>query len=84
MDSLPVVIALAVFGLLAIIAGVIVWRGAERIVEDARRELEGMFGDRAGLQGSPPSSSAARIAGACFALVGVALVVVAAVILLLG
>ena len=81
-DSLPVVLALGAFGLLAIVAGVIVWRSAERIVDDARRELEGMFGDRAGFEGSPPSPGAARIAGAGFVGVGVVLLVVAAVALI--
>jgi hypothetical protein len=80
--SLPVVVALAVFGLLAVIAGVIVWRGAERIVEDARRELEGMFGDRAGFEGAPPKPLAARIAGAGFVLFGTVLLAFAVVLLL--
>jgi hypothetical protein len=83
-DSLPVVVALAAFGILAIIAGVIVWRGAHRIVEDARRELEGMFGDRAGFEGAAPKPLTARIAGAGFAGVGVVLLVVAVVLLVLS
>lgn len=81
-ESLPIVVALAVFGVLAIVAGIIVWRSAEKIVEDARRELEGMFGDQARLDGSAPSPIAARIAGAAFGGVGVVLVVVTVVLLI--
>ena len=84
MDSLPIVVALAVFGLLAVVAGVIVWRGAQRIVDDARRELDGMFGSQPEFTGAPPSPLAARIAGAGFTVVGVVLLVVALVILITG
>ena len=79
MDSLPVVVSLAAFGFIAIVAGVFVWRGAQRIVEDARRDLEDMFGEQAGLAASPPGPMAARIAGAGFVAAGVALLVVAVV-----
>ena len=81
MDSLPVVVSLAAFGLLAIIAGVLVWRGTQRIVEDAHRELERMFGERAGLKGSTPEPLTARIAGAGFAAFGLVLLLVAVVLL---
>lgn len=83
-DSLPVVVVLAAFGLIAVAAGVVVWRGAQRIVDDARRELEGMFGDRAGVTGARPGPLAARIAGAGFAAVGVVLLVVAVIALIAG
>ncbi len=81
MDSLPAVLALAGFGILAIVAGVIVWRNAERIVQDARRQLQGMFGDQPGLYDTPPQPLGARIAGAGFAVVGVTLLVLGAVLL---
>ena len=82
MDSLPVVVGLAAFGILALIAGVIVWRNAQHIVEDARRELERMFGGQPGLSDEAPGPLAAKIAGGAFVVVGVAFLVIATVVVL--
>ena len=80
MQTALIVIALVVFGGGAIALGVVAWRSAEKLVADARRTLEAMFGDSfPGLFAEEPDPRGARIAAVAFVIAGVALLVLAVV-----
>lgn len=83
MQPLFVALALAVFGVAAIALGFFAWRSAEKLMRDARQTLQGMFGDSLpGLFAEEPDPRGARIGGVAFIVAGVALLVVAGVVLL--
>ena len=80
MQTLLVVIALAVFGIGAIALGIFAWRSALKLVTDARQTLKAMFGESfPSLFTEEPDPRGARIAAVGFVAVGVALLVVAVV-----
>ena len=80
MPNLIAAIALALAGIAAVVGGVITWRTAKKLVVDARQTLIAMFGDSfPGLFTEEPDPRGARIAAVAFVVLGVALLVVAAV-----
>jgi len=80
MTPLLVNLALAVLGVVAILAGILTWRHADRITQDARRTLTDMFETQMPEVFAEPSSPrGAQGAGIGFAVLGVALIVVAIV-----
>ena len=80
MPNLIAAIALALAGLAAIVGGAVTWRTAKKLVVDARQTLLAMFGDSfPGLFAAEPDPRGARIAAVGFVVVGVVVLVVAAV-----
>lgn len=80
MPNLVAAIALALAGIAALVGGIVTWRTAKKLVVDARQTLVAMFGDSfPELFTGEPDPRGARIAAVGFALVGVVLLVVAAV-----
>lgn len=78
-------VLLAVFGVLAVVVGVSVWRTAADVVTDARRTLQGMFGEQfPGLFQGEPDPRSARIGGVAFVVLGVLLVLAGALLALLS
>ncbi len=74
-------VLLALFGVGAVVLGLSVWRNAADVVTDARRTLQGMFGDQfPGLFTGEPDSRGARIGAAAFGVLGAALLVIAGVL----
>jgi hypothetical protein len=80
MQTIITVIALAVFGVGAIVLGIFAWRSAQKLVTDARHTLQAMFGDSLpALFTEEPDPRSARIAAVGFVAVGVVLLVLAVV-----
>lgn len=78
-------IALALFGAGAFWLGIVVFRNAQKVVSDARKQLLGMFGDSMpALFTTEPKPTAARIAGLAFVVVGVTLVALGAAFAIAG
>lgn len=76
---------LAPLGIALLVLGVSVLRNAEKVVTDARRQLEGMFGEsRPELFTGHPDPLAARIGGAAIAVAGAGMLVAAVVVLLVS
>lgn len=76
---------LALFGVGAVVLGLSVWRNAADVVTDARRTLQGMFGDQfPGLLTGEPDSRGARIGAVAFGVLGAALLVIAGVLVATG
>lgn len=85
MTPLLIDLGLAAIGVVAIVAGVITYRNAERITQDARRVLTEMFESVIPqVFAEPTSPRGAQGAGIGFVILGVALVVTAAVAAVLG
>jgi hypothetical protein len=85
MAPLLINLALAALGVVGILCGILTWRHADRITQDARRTLTDMFEAQMPEVFTEPSSPrGAQGAGIGFAALGVALIVVAIVAAVTG